>query len=293
MRSMTGYSKLVYQDENFSLNMQIKSVNNKNLNFKIKLPYNLNFLEGAIRAEIASKVSRGSLDVKIEFNDLRDMGNNIFDYDEAQSKAYMNVLLEMENEFQEKFTNKMDILVRNLNVIKKNDVEIDEEEYSSFILGKVREMLVPFIQTREDEGNRLKNYLAERVEILEEKISEIKKYKNVVVENYKTKLLERLDAIRGDIEFKEEDILKEILLFTDKSDISEEISRLDSHLVQLKKDLDTNDEPVGKKIDFILQEIYRELNTTGVKSNLYEISKLIVESKNELEKIREQAMNIE
>ena len=74
MRSMTGYSKLVYQDENFSLNMQIKSVNNKNLNLKIKLPYNLNFLEGAIRAEIASKVSRGSLDVKIEFNDLRDMG---------------------------------------------------------------------------------------------------------------------------------------------------------------------------------------------------------------------------
>ena len=293
MRSMTGYSKLVYQDENFSLNMQIKSVNNKNLNLKIKLPYNLNFLEGAIRAEIASKVSRGSLDVKIEFNDLRDMGNNIFDYDEAQSKAYMNVLLEMENEFQEKFTNKMDILVRNLNVIKKNDVEIDEEEYSSFILGKVREMLVPFIQTREDEGNRLKKYLAERVEILEEKISEIKKYKNVVVENYKTKLLERLDAIRGDIEFKEEDILKEILLFTDKSDISEEISRLDSHLVQLKKDLDITDEPVGKKIDFILQEIYRELNTTGVKSNLYEISKLIVESKNELEKIREQAMNIE
>lgn len=293
MRSMTGYSKLVYQDENFSLNMQIKSVNNKNLNLKIKLPYNLNFLEGAIRAEIASKVSRGSLDVKIEFNDLRDMGNNIFDYDEAQSKAYMNVLLEMENEFQEKFTNKMDILVRNLNVIKKNDVEIDEEEYSSFILGKVREMLVPFIQTREDEGNRLKKYLAERVEILEDKISEIKKYKNVVVENYKTKLLERLDAIRGDIEFKEEDILKEILLFTDKSDISEEISRLDSHLVQLKKDLDITDEPVGKKIDFILQEIYRELNTTGVKSNLYEISKLIVDSKNELEKIREQAMNIE
>ncbi|WP_288217683.1 YicC family protein [uncultured Fusobacterium sp.] len=293
MRSMTGYSKLVYQDENFSLNMQIKSVNNKNLNLKIKLPYNLNFLEGAIRAEIASKVSRGSLDVKIEFNDLRDMGNNIFDYDEAQSKAYMNVLLEMENEFQEKFTNKMDILVRNLNVIKKNDVEIDEEEYSSFILGKVREMLVPFIQTREDEGNRLKKYLAERVEILEEKISEIKKYKNVVVENYKTKLLERLDAIRGDIEFKEEDILKEILLFADKSDISEEISRLDSHLVQLKKDLDITDEPVGKKIDFILQEIYRELNTTGVKSNLYEISKLIVDSKNELEKIREQAMNIE
>lgn len=292
MRSMTGYSKLVYQDENFSLNMQIKSVNNKNLNFKIKLPYNLNFLEGAIRAEIASKVNRGSLDVKIEFNDLRETCN-VFDYDKAQSKAYMGVLSDMEKEFGEKFTNKMDILVRNLNVIKKNDVEIDESEYSDFILGKVRELLVPFIKTREDEGNRLKEYLSERVEILESKIEEIKKYKGMVVEEYKDKLLERLDTIRGDIEFEEEDILKEILLFTDKSDISEEISRLDSHLVQLKKDLEIKNEPVGKKIDFILQEIYRELNTTGVKSNMYEISKLIVESKNELEKIREQVMNIE
>lgn len=292
MRSMTGYSKLVYQDENFSLNMQIKSVNNKNLNFKIKLPYNLNFLEGAIRAEIASKVNRGSLDIKIEFNDLRETCN-VFDYDKAQSKAYMGVLSDMEKEFGEKFTNKMDILVRNLNVIKKNDVEIDESEYSDFILGKVRELLVPFIKTREDEGNRLKEYLSERVEILESKIEEIKKYKGMVVEEYKDKLLERLDTIRGDIEFEEEDILKEILLFTDKSDISEEISRLDSHLVQLKKDLEIKNEPVGKKIDFILQEIYRELNTTGVKSNMYEISKLIVESKNELEKIREQVMNIE
>lgn len=292
MKSMTGYSKLVYQDENYSLNMQIKSVNNKNLNLKIKLPYSLNFLEGAIRAEIASKVSRGSLDVKIEFSDLRDEGN-IFDYDKAQSKAYMKVLSEMEKEFGEKFTNKMDILVRNLNVVKKNDVETDDEEYSNFILGKLRELLVPFIKTREDEGARLKEYLKGRVAVLEEKISEIKKYKEIVVQDYKDKLLERLDTIRGDIEFKEEDILKEILLFTDKSDISEEISRLDSHMVQLKKELEKTTEPVGKKIDFILQEIYRELNTTGVKSNLYDISKLIVESKNELEKIREQVMNIE
>lgn len=292
MKSMTGYSKLVYQDENYSLNMQIKSVNNKNLNLKIKLPYSLNFLEGAIRAEIASKVSRGSLDVKIEFSDLRDEGN-IFDYDKAQSKAYMKVLSEMEKEFGEKFTNKMDILVRNLNVVKKNDVETDDEEYSNFILGKLRELLVPFIKTREEEGARLKEYLKGRVAVLEEKISEIKKYKEIVVQDYKDKLLERLDTIRGDIEFKEEDILKEILLFTDKSDISEEISRLDSHIVQLKKELEKTTEPVGKKIDFILQEIYRELNTTGVKSNLYDISKLIVESKNELEKIREQVMNIE
>lgn len=292
MRSMTGYSKLTYQDESFAINMELKSVNNKNLNLKIKLPYNLNFLEGAIRTEVASKISRGSLDLKIEFEDKRELGK-LFDYDRNLSSAYMNVLKEMENDFNEKFTNKMDILVRNLNVIQKNDFEIDESEYSAFVLGKVNELLIPFIQTREDEGDKLKAYFLERIDVLEEKITEIKKYKEIVVENYKEKLMERLDKIRGTIDFKDEDILKEILLFTDKSDISEEISRLDSHMEQLRKEMENNDTAVGKKMDFILQEIFRELNTTGVKCNLYDISKLIVECKNELEKIREQAMNIE
>ena len=121
----------------------------------------------------------------------------------------------------------------------------------------------------------------------------IKAHKEEVVKIYKDKLVKRLDSIRGEIEFNEEDILKEILLFTDKSDISEEISRLESHLKQLRVELDSDSNTVGKKIDFILQEMFRELNTSGVKSNSYEISKLVVECKTEIEKIREQAMNIE
>lgn len=292
MRSMTGYSKLNFEDEKFAINLELKSVNNKNLNLKIKLPYNLNFLENAIRTEVASKISRGSLDLKIEFEDKRELGE-IFDYDRSLSSAYMKILKEMENDFDEKFTNKMDILVRNLNVIKKNDFEIDENEYSKFILEKIQELLVGFVKTKEDEGNRLRLYFMERIEVLESKIEEIKKFKDIVVSNYKAKLLERLEKIKEEVEFKEEDILKEILLFTDKSDISEEISRLDSHLTQLKLEMNSSEIAIGKKIDFILQEIFRELNTTGVKCNLYDISKLVVESKNELEKIREQAMNIE
>lgn len=292
MRSMTGYSKLNFEDEKFAINLELKSVNNKNLNLKIKLPYNLNFLENAIRTEVASKISRGSLDLKIEFEDKRELGE-IFDYDRSLSSAYMKILKEMENDFDEKFTNKMDILVRNLNVIKKNDFEIDENEYSKFILDKIQELLVGFVKTKEDEGNRLKAYFMERIKVLESKVEEIKKFKDTVVSNYKAKLLERLEKIKEEVEFKEEDILKEILLFTDKSDISEEISRLDSHLTQLKLEMNSSEIAIGKKIDFILQEIFRELNTTGVKCNLYDISKLVVESKNELEKIREQAMNIE
>ena len=215
----------------------------------------------------------------------------MFEYDENMCKAYLNLLNDMEDKLGEKFTNKMDYLVRNLNVIKKK--ESDTEGYEAVLSEKLAEVLKSFVEFKIEEGERLREYFKERVAFIEERVEIIKTHKEEVVGIYKDKLIKRLDSIRGEIEFKEEDILKEILLFTDKSDISEEISRLESHLKQLKIELDSNSSTVGKKIDFILQEMFRELNTTGVKSNSYEISKLVVECKNEIEKIREQAMNIE
>ena len=290
MRSMTGYSKLSYQDENFQIGLEIKSVNNKSLNLKIKLPSVLNFLENKIRTQVGEKVTRGSIDLKIDFEDKREM-ENMFEYDENICKAYLNVLNKMEENLGEKFTNKMDYLVRNLNVIKKN--ENDTEGYEAVLSEKIDELLNSFIEFKVEEGERLREYFKERVAFIEERVETIKLHKEEVVKIYKEKLIKRLDSIRGEIEFKEEDILKEILLFTDKSDISEEVSRLESHLKQLKTELDSESSTVGKKIDFILQEMFRELNTSGVKANSYEISKLVVEWKNEIEKIREQAMNIE
>ena len=290
MRSMTGYSKLTYQDENFQIGIEIKSVNNKSLNLKIKLPASLNFLENKIRTQVGEFVTRGSIDLKIDFEDKRE-NEDMFEYDENMCKAYLNLLNDMEDKLGEKFTNKMDYLVRNLNVIKKK--ESDTEGYEAVLSEKLAEVLKSFVEFKIEEGERLREYFKERVAFIEERVEIIKTHKEEVVGIYKDKLIKRLDSIRGEIEFKEEDILKEILLFTDKSDISEEISRLDSHLTQLKLEMNSSEIAIGKKIDFILQEIFRELNTTGVKCNLYDISKLVVESKNELEKIREQAMNIE
>ncbi|MCI6152978.1 MAG: YicC family protein [Fusobacterium perfoetens] len=290
MRSMTGYSKYSYQDENFIIDMEIKSVNNKNLNLKIKMPTSLNFLESKIRTKIGEKVTRGSIDLKIDFEDRREI-ENLFEYDEQICKAYLKVLTDMENNFGEKFTNKMDYLIRNFNVIKRK--ENDNNDYEEIIFSKLDNLLEEFLEFKDTEGNRLKEYFIERLEFIKERVTEIKKYKNQVVAVYKEKLLKRLENIKEEVSFNEEDILKEILLFTDRSDISEEISRLDSHLKQLEIEIKSEDKIVGKKIDFILQEIFRELNTTGVKSSSYEISKIVVECKNEIEKIREQAMNIE
>ncbi len=292
MRSMTGYSKLNYEDENYVISMEIKSVNNKNLTTKVKLPYNLNLLENYIRAEIASFISRGSIDFRIEFED-KNKNLKSLKYDEDLAKSCMQILNKMEEDFNEKFSNKLDFLVRNFGVISQKDLDTDEEKYKEIISLKLRELLQDFIKTKVEEGNRLRSFFKEQLNILKSKVEEVKKLKPQVVENYRERLLANVNSVKADIDFKEEDILKEILLFSDRVDITEEVSRLESHFKQLEYEFNANKDSQGKKIEFIFQEIFREFNTMGVKSNMYEISKLVVEGKNELEKMREQIMNIE
>ena len=292
MRSMTGYSKLNYEDENYIISMEIKSVNNKNLTTKVKLPYNLNLLENYIRAEIASFISRGSIDFRIEFEDKNENLKSL-KYDEDLAKSCMQILNKMEEDFNEKFSNKLDFLVRNFGVISQKDLDTDEEKYKEIISLKLRELLQDFIKTKVEEGNRLRNFFKEQLNILKLKVEEVKKLKPQVVENYRERLLANVNSVKADIDFKEEDILKEILLFSDRVDITEEVSRLESHFKQLEYEFNADKDSQGKKIEFIFQEIFREFNTMGVKSNMYEISKLVVEGKNELEKMREQIMNIE
>ena len=292
MRSMTGYSKLNYEDENYVINMEIKSVNNKNLATKIKLPYNLNLLESYIRGEIATLISRGSVDFRIEFENKNESLKNL-KYDENLAKSCMDILNKMEQDFDDKFSNKLDFLVRNFGVISQKDLDTDEEKYKEIISLKLRELLQDFIKTKVEEGNRLRSFFKEQLNILKSKVEEVKKLKPQVVENYRERLLANVNSVKADIDFKEEDILKEILLFSDRVDITEEVSRLESHFKQLEYEFNADKDSQGKKIEFIFQEIFREFNTMGVKSNMYEISKLVVEGKNELEKMREQIMNIE
>ena len=172
-------------------------------------------------------------------------------------------------------------------------INSDEEKYKEIISLKLRELLQDFVKTKVEEGNRLRNFFKEQLNILKLKVEEVKKLKPQVVENYRERLLANVNSVKADIDFKEEDILKEILLFSDRVDITEEVSRLESHLKQLEYEFNVDKDSQGKKIEFIFQEIFREFNTMGVKSNMYEISKLVVEGKNELEKMREQIMNIE
>ena len=292
MRSMTGYSKLNFEDENYVVNMEIKSVNNKNLSTKIKLPYNLNLLENYIRSEIATVVTRGSIDFRIEFEEKSESLKEL-KYDENLAKSCMNILNKMEEDFNQKFSNKLDFLIKNFGVISQKESNTDEEKYKEIIGKLLKELLANFVITKLEEGSRLKDFFKKQLGSLKNNLNEIKLLKPKVVENYREKLLNNINSIRSDINLKEEDILKEVLLFSDRVDITEQILRLESHFKQLDIEFESREDSQGKKIEFIFQEIFREFNTMGVKSNMYEISKLVVESKNELEKMREQIMNIE
>ena len=292
MRSMTGYSKLNFEDENYVVNMEIKSVNNKNLSTKIKLPYNLNLLENYIRSEIATVVTRGSIDFRIEFEEKSESLKEL-KYDENLARSCMNILNKMEEDFNQKFSNKLDFLIKNFGVISQKESNTDEEKYKEIIGKLLKELLANFVITKLEEGSRLKDFFKKQLGSLKNNLNEIRLLKPKVVENYREKLLNNINSIRSDINLKEEDILKEVLLFSDRVDITEEILRLESHFKQLDIEFESREDSQGKKIEFIFQEIFREFNTMGVKSNMYEISKLVVESKNELEKMREQIMNIE
>ena len=272
--------------------MEIKSVNNKNLSTKIKLPYNLNLLENYIRSEIATVVTRGSIDFRIEFEEKSESLKEL-KYDENLAKSCMNILNKMEEDFNQKFSNKLDFLIKNFGVISQKESNTDEEKYKEIIGKLLKELLANFVITKLEEGSRLKDFFKKQLGSLKNNLNEIKLLKPKVVENYREKLLNNINSIRSDINLKEEDILKEVLLFSDRVDITEEILRLEGHFKQLDIEFESREDSQGKKIEFIFQEIFREFNTMGVKSNMYEISKLVVESKNELEKMREQIMNIE
>ncbi len=291
MKSMTAYAKLNYEDENFIVNMEIKSVNNKNLSLKIRLPYSLNSLENFVRMQVASLINRGSVDLRIEIENKNESSCEM-KYDKNLAKSCMDILDEMEFNFQAKFSNKMDFLVKNFGVISKSEMSVNEVIYKKVLEENLDKLLKNFVEVRKNEGDSLKEFFKTQLLKLKNNLTLIKDLRLKVVENYKEKLLQNVELIKNNINLKEEDILKEILIFSDRVDITEEIHRLESHFKQLDIEFE-KEEAQGKKIEFIFQEIFREFNTMGVKANMYEISKLVVENKNELEKMREQIMNIE
>ena len=290
MKSMTGFGRANYESDGRMYNIEIKSVNHRYCDIGVKLPRNISYLEEKIKKEIASNISRGKVDILVTFENNSAKGKNI-KINKELAKIYIEELKLLANENGINDNIPVTEISKFPEVLVIQNVE-DEEIIWKEVKICLQEAINSFVTMRSQEGNKIKEDLKTRLNIIKQKVSKISEYSTRLVEEYVVKLETRIkEILKTDIVDKER-LNQEIVIYADKCSVEEELTRLDSHITQFKNMLE-EDIPVGKKIDFIIQEMNREVNTIGSKSGSLEITNLVIETKTELEDIREQIQNIE
>lgn len=290
--SMTGFGRGEYKDDNYYFLVECKTINHKYCDINVRLPRKISFLEDKVRNLVKDHVKRGRVDLYIKLDLLGSEDVNL-KFDEALATQYVNML----KQIKDKFDLVDDISVMSVakfpEVIKSEEKEEDEDLLWSMLKQAVEEALIKLKEMRSEEGKKLADDVIMRCDLLNNYIEEIEKYSYNVVIDYKEKLNTRINELVEDPSVIDENRLaQEVAIYADKASITEEIVRFRSHIEQLKKTV-VKDESIGRKIDFLIQEMNRETNTTGSKSSDLNITNLVVEMKSELEKIREQIQNIE
>ena len=292
IRSMTGFGRGTFANDEREYIVEIKSVNHKYADVNIRMPYVLSFLEDKIKKHILEKVARGKIDVNIMFNNNSNIGKKVT-LNQEMAKVYISELKKMAEEnniIDDISIMKVSRLPDVLNVVQDDNTDLFWNE----LVIAIDEALSGFIQTKEKEGSKLAEDMQIRLDNVFQNISKISEYSSGLIEQYVVKLKDRIkEMLQTDI-VDEARIAQEVVIYADKTSIEEEVTRLKSHIAQFKELLNTKDiVKVGKKLDFIIQEMNRETNTIGSKSNCLEITNLVIEIKTELEDIREQVQNIE
>ena len=291
IKSMTGFGRAIYENEGREYLIEIKSVNNRFSDVNIKMPRTLNYLEEKLKREILNSVSRGKVDLYITFNNNSDRGKTIKLNTEI-AKKYINELKKLSKETE---------IIDNINIMdisKFQDIlNIRIEEDSEEIIEKelmiaLNEAIKSFIDMRAKEGNKIKIDLENRIKLISDKIEQISNISTGLVEEYIVKLETRIKQLLKTDVVDQTRLAQEVVIYSDKCSVEEEITRLKSHITQFLNLVNENI-AVGKKLDFLVQEMNRETNTIGSKANNLEITNLVVDIKTELENIREQVQNIE
>ncbi|MDU1442282.1 MAG: YicC/YloC family endoribonuclease [Clostridium cochlearium] len=291
VKSMTGFGRATFENEKRSFVVEIKSVNHRYCDINIKMPRSLIQLEQKIREIVQKYVGRGKIDVFINLNTY-DKSNvkTIFNKDLAD--GYVKNLEEIKSRYNISEELSIDLIAKFPEVITIEHKEEDIDELWVELNDPLEEAAISLVKMREVEGAKLKENILEKCDNIKETCKEVEKIAPQVVTMYKEKLELRLEELLKDVEIDEERLAMEVALFADKSCIDEEIVRLKSHLIQVKDTLNL-EEPIGRKLDFIVQEMNREVNTIASKANNLDISNFVLTMKNEIEKIREQIQNIE
>ena len=291
IRSMTGYGSAKGSSGKMEISIEIKSVNSRYLDCSVKLPRMYIVLEEPVKALVSKSISRGKVDVFISIDT-----SHSDDIDVKINRPLVEAYIKAFNEISAEFSVENNIgtaeLSRFSDVLQIEKREAEPEQLTDDISRIVNEALNMFNEMRAKEGRKLSNDITERLDVIERLVLEIDKLSPLVVIDYTVKLKARIQEVLNSKDIDEQRILTEAAIFADRTAVSEEVVRLKSHISQLR-DMLGSSEPVGRKIDFLVQEFNREANTIGSKGNDTEIIKLVVELKSEIEKIREQAQNIE
>ena len=288
---MTGYGKSKLETNGRRYSVEIKSVNHRYCDINIRLPRNISFYENEIKKIISSKVSRGKIDVFIEYTNYTDEGKNIL-INKDLAKLYIRSLRELANE--EHLND--DICVTEITKMPDVLQLKNDENQNDTILEELTQCVTDatnnFIDMKSLEGCKIKEDLVRRIANIKAMVTEISQNTTGLIEEYVVKLGDRIKEILKTDVVDESRLQQEIVIFADKSSIQEELTRLNSHIEQFETLLNSEN-TVGKKLDFIIQEMNREANTIASKSVKVEITNLVIEIKTELEDIREQIQNVE
>ncbi|MBQ7702954.1 MAG: YicC family protein [Firmicutes bacterium] len=293
IHSMTGFGRSEYSDDKRNITVEIRSVNHRYLDLTVKMSRRYSFCEEKIKQAVKERISRGKVEVSVMVENISD-GDTDVTLNKPVARRYYDSLTELKNDFELKGDIDLRLLSSMPDVLKVSPDLPDEDEFTQAVLVPVRGAVTRLEEMRAKEGSKLAEDLINKGDYIRTIVDSIKERSPLVVKEYTEKLRAHIaDLIGGSTEIPEERILTEAAIFADKSAVDEEMTRLDSHLIQLKNIL-TGDEPaVGKKLDFLVQEMNREANTTGSKANDLDITNMVLELKSEIEKIREQVQNIE
>ena len=291
IRSMTGFGRAQVSVEGYNIAVEIRSVNNRYFDFYAKMPRTFSFLEEKVKSLLSTEISRGKVECSLQIETTADE-SVVVSINEPLAVGYVKAV----EELAEKFDVKNDLtalsLARFSDILSITKAPVDEEDLWNKVQVAVKEALAEFIKMREIEGKKLKADVLSRADLIINNVAYIEERSPETVKAYSEKLLERMKTVLGDTQVDEARILTEAAIYADKVAVAEETVRLRSHIDQLHSMLDSN-EAVGRKLDFLVQEINREANTIGSKAQDVDIARRVIDIKAEVEKIREQIQNIE
>lgn len=290
IKSMTGFGRGKYENGGRTYTVEIKSVNHKYSDINVRLPRFLNSVEDKIRKRVAEVISRGKIDIFVTFENYSSQGTTIR-INKELAKEYIKELKSLADEADLKFDLNVIDVSKFPEILKLED-EDNEELIEQELMIALDDALEKFVSMREMEGQKLIEDIERRIYLIQNKVNEITKFSSTLVEEYMAKLQTRVNELLAPGTVDEARLMQEIVIFSDKSSIEEELTRLKSHISQFLE-LIKQSSPIGKKIDFLIQEINREVNTIGSKANSLDITNKVIEIKTEVENIREQIQNIE